>query len=224
MVRLMTVIGVCALMATGSAVVAQPAVEADSPDLRMSIAFGIDLWSELGDLQPILGGDFDEAGIALDVDLHGGGWKLGPARIFAGVDVGVIGNGSDVEGIQEREDLQTTLIYLTPSLKAVFRGGGRLGWTIDAGIGYYDVSIDEWEDDCFWDCDVQGYYDDSSVGGYAGLGVELPFPFGPDDGSLRLVGRARAHFVEFDEPTEIAQTGSLDGPIYVLSIGLGFYR
>ena len=41
---------------------------------------------------------------------------------------------------------------------------------------------------------------------------------------LRLTGGARVHFVEFDGPTAVAPSGSLDGPIYVLSVGVGIYR
>ena len=92
-------------------------------------------------------------------------------------------------------------------------------FTLNAGIGYYDVSIEEWEDDCFWDCDVFEYYDDSSIGGFLGLGIELPL-----NRQLRLTGGARVHFVEFDGPTAVAPSGSLDGPIYVLSVGVGIYR
>jgi hypothetical protein len=92
----------------------------------------------------------------------------------------------------------------------------------DAGIGYYDVSVEEWEDDCFWDCDTWEYYDDSSIGGYAGLGAE--FPLGSGTITTRLSTGIKVHFVEFDEPTALAPGGSLDGPIYLLYFGVALYH
>jgi hypothetical protein len=202
--------------ATASAAVAQP-----TQALRLGATVGLDLWPELGDLEPTLGGDFDEAGFGVELNLHYGGWSVGPARIYLGGDLGVIGNGSDVEGAVEGEDLQTTLVYVTPSVRALVGDAGETRWSLDAGIGYYDVSIEEWEDDCFWDCDTWDYYDDSSIGGYLGLGLEFPLR---SEGATRLLVGLKAHFVEFDEPAALDPGGSLDGPIYVLYFGVGLYR
>lgn len=217
-----TAIATSALMAVSAVIPAQTAADTAAPTVRFGGSMGLNLWQELGDLQPFLGGDFEETGIAVELNLHGGGWTVGPARIYAGADLGIFGNGSDVRGIEEGEDLQASMLYLTPSLKAVFRGSDRFSWTLDGGIGYYDVAIDEWEDDCFWSCDIYEYYDDSAVGGYLGLGVE--WLLGGADGRVRLTGNAKVHFVEFDEPIGLAPNGSLDGPIYMLSVGLGIYR
>lgn len=218
---LVAVLMTMGLSAPASTAVAQPAGASPTQTVRFGATVGLDLWPDLGDLDPALGGSFDDAGFGLDLNLHFGGWNVGAARIYVGGDLGVIGNGSDVEGPAEGEDLQTSLVYVTPSVKALFGDEGQMRWTLDAGIGYYDVSIDEQEDDCFWDCDTWDYYDDSSIGGYLGLGVE--FPLRADSG-LRLVTGLKAHFVEFDEPAELAPGGSLDGPIYVLYFGVGLYR
>jgi len=200
---------------------AQEAQVPEVPVFRFGAALGADIWPELGDLDPALGGDFDRTGFAAELSLHGGGWKLGPARIYLGADAGLAGHDSDVEGVVEREDLQTSLVFVTPSVKALFGAGGRTRWTLDAGIGYYDVSVDEWEDDCDWDCDTTGYYDDSTIGGYVGIGLE--FALGAGEKPLWLVAAAKAHFVDLDEPTRLEPGGDLDGPIYVLSVGVAFY-
>jgi len=221
MKRPAVVFAALALSAMAPVVGAQPAGVSPSGTLRFGATVGIDLWSDLGDLDPVPGGDFDEAGFGLDLNLHFGGWSAGPAQIYLGGDFGVIGHDSDVEGVFEREDLETTLVYITPSVKAVFGEAGRTHWTLDAGIGYYDVSIEEWEDDCFWDCDTWEYYDDSSVGGYLGLGLE--FPLGGDF-ATRLLTAIKVHFVDFDDPVTLAPGGSLDGPIYVMYFGISFYR
>lgn len=217
-----TAIATLVLVVVSAAAPAQTTANTAAPTVRFGGSMGLNLWPELGDLQPFLGGDFEETGIAVELNLHGGGWAVGPARIYAGADLGIFGNGSDVRGIEEGEDLQASMLCLTPSLKAVFRGSDRVSWTLDGGVGYYDVSIDEWEDDCFWSCDIYEYYDDSAIGGYLGLGVE--WRLGGPDSQLRLTGSAKVHFVEFDEPTGLAPNGSLDGPIYMLSVGLGIYR
>lgn len=210
------------MLATGTSVRADPVVEAAPATLRFSGSLGVNLWDELGDLDPGLPGDFESAGVAAEFGLHGGGWQLGDVRLYAGADLGIFGNSSDVEGVFEREDLQASLLYFTPSLKAVLGDPRHLRWLLEAGAGYYDVSVDETEDDCFWDCDSYEYFDDSALGGYLGLGLE--FPLGAGATSFGFTGGAKVHFVDFDEPVDLAVAGDLDGPIYVLYFGLVFYR
>lgn len=210
------------LLACSTSVFADPVADPSADSLRISGSLGLNLWDELGDLDPVLPGDFESTGAALELSLHGGGWQFGPGRLYAGADLGFFGNSSDVEGVFEREDLQASMVYFTPSLRMVFGERGRLRWLLDAGAGYYDVSVDEAEDDCFWDCDTYEYFDDSTFGGYLGLGLE--FPLGKGGRSLGFTAGARVHFVDFDDPADLAATGNLDGPIYVLYAGLVFYR
>jgi hypothetical protein len=191
------------------------------PKWRVGATLGIDTWEDLGDLQPALGGDFEDTGFSLELNMHGGGWTFGPAAVYAGADLGVMGHESDVRGIAEGEDLQTSLFYLTPSVKVLFGSRSGFRWMLDAGAGYYDVSIEEWEDDCFWDCDIYEYYDDDALGGFLGVGVE--FPVGRIDKAMRFSAGGKVHFVDFDEPTSLAPAGDLDGPIYVLYFGVGIY-
>jgi outer membrane protein with beta-barrel domain len=209
-----------ALGAMAPAALAQTAVAPAVPTFRLGAAIGADIWPELGNLDPYLGGDFDKGGFALELSLHAGGWSVGPASVYLGADLGFLGNDSDVEGVVEGEDLQTSLIFFTPSVKAVF-GSGRVHWTLDAGAGYYGTSVEEWEDHCGWDCDTHEYYDDSTIGAHVGLGAE--FSLSDSAEGLRLSVGAKVHFVDFDEPTELAPRGSLDGPIYVLTVGVAFY-
>jgi hypothetical protein len=199
---------------------AQDSAPVDDAVLRLGGMLGVDLWPDLGDLDPVLRGDFDEAGFAGELSLHGGGWKLGAARIFLGADAGFMGHDSDVEGIDEREDLQTSVRFVTPSVKALFGPGDGVRWSLDAGLGYYDVSIDEFEDDC-WSCDVDGYYDDGSFGGYLGVTVEFPVTAG--DHPLWLTAGAKVHSFDLDEPDRLDPGGDLDGPIWMLGLGLAFY-
>jgi hypothetical protein len=216
-------LAIAALELTARAPVAR-AQQADAPEVpvfRIGGTLGPSIWPALADLDPDLGGDFDRTGFAAEIGVHAGGWKMGPAHLYLGADLGGAGHDSDVEGLVEREDLYASLLYVTPSLKARFASGAGASWTLDAGIGYYAVSVDEWEEDCDWDCDTWEYYDDSAIGGYLGIGVE--FPLGSAQTPLWLVASARAHFVGLDDPDELEAGGDLDGPIYVLSIGLAFY-
>jgi hypothetical protein len=201
--------------------IAPVALAQDTPVFRVGGMLGAEIWPELEDLDPVLGGDFDGTGFAGEVSLHAGGWRLGPAHVYLGADVGYGGHDSDVEGTFEGEDLYTSLLFVTPSVKALMGAGRRARWSLDAGIGYYDVSVDEWEDDCDWDCDDWEYYDDSTIGGYLGVGMELAL--GSGERPIWLVASAKAHFLELDEPDDIDPGGNLGGPIYVLSIGLAFY-
>ena len=98
--------------------------------LRISGSLGLNLWDELGDLDPVLPGDFESTGAALELSLHGGGWQLGPGLLHAGADLGFFGNSSDVEGVFEREDLQASLAYFSPSLRMVFGERGRRRWLL----------------------------------------------------------------------------------------------
>jgi hypothetical protein len=55
--------------------------------------------------------------------------------------------------------------------------------------------------------DSYEYFDDSTFGGYLGLGME--FPFGKGGRSLGFTAGARVHFVDFDDPVGLATAGDL---------------
>jgi hypothetical protein len=213
-------IAILALTALAPVAPAQQADAPETPVLRIGAALGAGLWPGLADLEPDLGGDFERTGFAGEVGLHAGGWRIGPADLYLGADFGFASHDSDVVGTAEREDLYASLLFVTPSLRARLGNGDRARWTLDAGAGYYRVSVDEWEDDCDWDCDTWEYYDDGAIGGYLGVGVEVALG---SEIPFWLVASARAHFVGFEDPDELEAGGDLDGPIYVLSIGLAFY-
>lgn len=183
--------------------------------IRLAAGLGFDAWSDLGDLQPFPGGDFDEVGTSGEISFHGQVARIGRGALFLGADLGVLGHDSDVRGVVEGEDLQTSVGYLTPSAKLRLNGAGRQQYFIDAGIGYYDVSMEEWEDDCYWDCDVSEYYDDSAFGGYVGASADFDVAA---DGAFKVSVGAKVHFVDFDDPVEIDSVHGLSGPIYQLHV------
>ena len=113
------------LLACSASAFADPVADSPADSLRISGSLGLNLWDELGDLDPVLPGDFESTGAALELSLHGGGWQLGPGRLYAGADLGFFGNSSDVEGVFESKDLQASLACITPSLRMVFGERGR---------------------------------------------------------------------------------------------------
>lgn len=220
LVRLLLLTGLAALLPTlaiGADGDAGDNSTGAEPRFRAAVALGLTQWSDLDDVDPLLPGSFDETGFGVDLAGHYQVARLGPARFLVGGDLGLVGHGSSIRGIEENEELQASLLYLTPSLKVAFGTPGRAQLFLDAGFGYYDLSVEEWEDDCFWDCDIYEYYDDSTTGGYLGLGAD--FPVG--EGRLRITTSLRAHFVDFDDPVELG-AGQLDGALWQWQFGAAF--
>jgi hypothetical protein len=211
-------ISMAMLMAWSAPGSAQPA---EAPERgRIAATFGLGLWPDVDDIQPFLGGSFDEAGFAFDLAFHWPIGHLGPATVMAGGNIGASFHGSNVRGVEEGEDLQASAWYLTPSVKIAFgRPGGRRLY-LDAGVGYYGATIDELEDDCFFSCDIYEYYDDDALGGYVGLSAD--FPFGSPAGGFHLTTGLQAHFVDFDDPAPLDGNAALGGPIYTLQVGVAW--
>lgn len=217
-IRLATAASAVAAFLVGGVADAETPSQAETSS-RIAVEVGITQWPDLGDMQPFLGGDFDETGFGLNLSWHTPVVRGASTTLLLGADLGVGGHDSDVRGVEENEDLTATFIYLGPSAKLAFGPGDRTQFSLDAGVGYYWVSIDESEDDCFWECDIFEYYDDSTLGGYAGASVGIPVG---RDASTRLSFSARVHFVDFDDPVELDNAASLGGPIYQFLFGAAF--
>jgi hypothetical protein len=195
------------------------AQESEPPErFRVAGAFGVDAWSDLGDIEAFQGGSFDEAGLAIDLAFHWAVAHLGLADVLLGGNIGGFIHGSNIVGFEEGEDLTSTTVYLTPSVKFAFGKPGSRRLYLDAGLGYYSTTVDEYETDCWWDCDIHEYYDDDTFGGF--VGVSGDFPVGSS--GVRVTMGVQVHFVNFDDPVEVAESGKLDGPIYVLDVGVAW--
>ncbi|MEQ1801940.1 MAG: outer membrane beta-barrel protein [Gammaproteobacteria bacterium] len=203
---------------------ATAAAQAGEPGgtIRAAATMGIDNWSDLGDVQPFLGGSFDDTGFGLDLGVHWLVGRTGPADVLLGFNLGGFFHDSNVRGIEEGEDLAASVVYLAPSVKFAFGSPGGRRLYVDAGIGYYGAAIDEMESDCYFGCDSYEYYDDDTLGGYAGLSAD--FPLGARMGGVRLTTGFAVHFVDFDSPVELDGASSLDGPIYAFQVGLAWGR
>jgi hypothetical protein len=203
----------------GTAVAADGGAQSASPPPRSrgAVALAITSWSDLADLAPGLDGDFDETGVGIDLAFHTRVGRLGRAVILAGADFGIASFESDIEGIVEGEDLVASFYYITPSVKLAFGSTARRQFFIDAGVGWYSATIEEYDDDDWWDSDIYEYYDDSTLGGYVGLGADFAV-----SGNWRVTTSLRTHFVDFDAPGGELGAGNLGGPVWQWQFGGAF--
>ena len=186
---------------------------------HFAIVIGAQRWSDAGDIQPDLGGEFDSEGVNLEVSWHAPIRSLYSQRLFWGFTTGLMGHDSNVIGVVEFEDLQLGAIYLTPSVKYMLHDSPSQRIFLDLGAGYYAAAIDEYEDYCYYYCDVFEYYDDSSFGGFVGIAAD--FDVGQPGGAYLQLG-AKVHSADFRAPTDIGSNTALDGPIYQFQFGVGW--
>ncbi len=188
---------------------------------RVSTVLGLQHWSELGNIEPLPGDDFEEWGANFELSYHLRAKALKSSPLFWGANFGVFGHESDIRGLEENEELQASVIYLGPSIKWGFHDTARIRWFFDAGLAYYWISIDEYEDSCFFDCDIFEYYDDDGLGGFLGLSGD--FNFGANS-SFAVTAGLKVHFVDFEPPLSLGSARDLDGEIYQLQFGVAFGR
>lgn len=181
-------------------------------------ALGATSWSDLGDVESTLGGDFDQYGLALDLSVHRR-VDVGNATLLLGADIGFFSTDSRIPGIFE--DLIQRSVYVTPSMRLRFGEGGRGHLDLEAGAGWYTTDFAE------LDCDdydpllggpvcteINDPFDESTFGGYLGLqgGFNRWFTAG-----------LRVHFADFGEVTGLPTVrGELGGPVYTLMFGARF--
>ncbi len=187
--------------------------------LRLDFNIGLQNWSEAGDIRNNAG-DFDSNGFALEFNIHTAGRAYQSPTLLWGATFGISGYDSNIRGLfgPFSDDLQLSTFYLTPSLKWIVSDTRDNQIYVDAGAGYYSVSIDEYDNYCYyWSCGSINYYDDDGFGGFVGLSTD--FDIGRRGGA-RLTTGIRAHFVDFNAPLEIASESDLDGTILQFQIGI----
>jgi hypothetical protein len=187
------------------------------PAWRASVALGYAYWSDLGDLDPFVGGSFDDGGWNIDLALHRRVGRLGPTEVLIGADAGFFSHGSDIRGFDE--DLQSRGLYLTPSVRFAFGDPLSRRFYLEAGVGLYSVDFVE-----FLDCD-NGFcseeleiFEESTFGGYIGLSSEVPLRIGG-----AFTTGVRVHFADYGDVDELGPgAGSLSGPMFIFHVGAVF--
>jgi len=191
--------------------------------LRLDGTIGFQNWSDAGDLRTQsggafgTGGSFDSGGFILEFNIHTAGSAYKSSNFLWGGTLGVFGHDSNIRGFFRYQDLQLSGIYLTPSVKWVLQDTRDRGVYLDLGAGYYSVSINEYDDYCYWTCSSWEYYDDDGFGGFVGLSAD--FDVGRPGGAHLTTG-IKAHFVDFDTPFEIGSQSELGGTIVQFQIGV----
>jgi hypothetical protein len=182
----------------------------------MTATIGAVAWPDLTDIKPPGGGSFDSAGLALGFSAHRAMTQWGSADVLAGFDFGIFGTGSNITGTQE--EFTQRGIYLTPSVKFQFGERDKRYLNLEAGAGWYKVDIAEL--DCssinYWCAEVAEHFDKDTFGGY--LGVSGGF------GRWFVMG-LKVHYADFgDVVVQGSHLGTLEGPIYIFSVGAAFGR
>jgi len=179
--------------------------------------FGLMTWSDLRDLEPAAGGGFDSLGFVVELAGHKHVARWGSADVLIGVDLGFSATQSDIPGITE--DFTQRGLYLTPSMKFRFGERSRRYLNLEAGLGWYQVDFAELicDDDNFNNIvciEIAEPYDEDTLGGY--LGITGGFGGG-------FIMGLRVHFANFGKVTGLGpDTGDLNGPIYIFSLGGAF--
>jgi len=189
--------------------------------LRFDAKIGFQDWSDAGDVRSDFNspfnGSFDSGGFNFEFNVHTAGSAYQSSRLLWGGTFGVMGHDSNIRGFFEFEDLQLSGFYLTPSVKWALQDSTDRSIYLDLGAGYYAVSIDEYDDTCYWVCDAWEYYDDDGFGGFVGISAD--FDVGRR-GGIHVTTGIKAHFVDFDAPFEIGSQSELGGTIWQFQVGV----
>jgi len=178
---------------------------------------GVMIWSDLKDLEPAAGGGFDSVGFIVELAGHKHVTRWGPADILIGVDLGIFATQSDIPG--NTENFTQRGLYLTPSMKFRFGERSRRYLNLGAGLGWYQVDFAELicDHDNFNNIvciEITEPYDEFTLGGY--LGITAGFGGG-------FIMGLKVHFANFGKVTGLGpDTGELNGPIYIFSLGGAF--
>ncbi len=179
--------------------------------------FGLMTWSDLRDLEPAAGGGFDSLGFAVEFAGHKHVARWGSADILIGANLGIFATQSDIPG--SIEEFTQRGLYLTPSMNFRFGERSKRYLNLEVGLGWYQVDFAELicDDDNFNNVvciEIAEPYDEDTLGGY--LGITGGFGGG-------FIMGLKVHLADFGKVTGLGpDTGDLQGPIYIFSLGGAF--
>jgi hypothetical protein len=194
----------------------------------VSGGLGAAYWPGLGDVDPASAGfdpdefgPFDEWGVSLALayegrvaDLPVGSLWLGGLFSFASFEndssfpVVTLPSGNTLDG-----DYTADLLMVTPTLTYRADLGVGVDGFLRGGAGYYRLALNESYDIYYDDID-----DDQAFGGFIGFGLDIRVA---EQIAVRIENQV--HFVELEPfPDILPDEGTVDDPIYFLTIGASF--
>ena len=193
------------------------------------ISFGASYWDDLGDLDPsgtfpIPGrfGTFDSWGSAFDIGYDRVISDDGRSAVSLGIESGWSTFDNNGSGLSSPySDISATMFYIAPVVRWHNDLGPAVTVSPGIGIGYYGLSIDEYETYYYgwwYGYDTRTLYDDSTIGGF----VSLAFDFRLGSSSAIRIDN-KFHFAEFNGLEQLMPNeSSVSGSIYTIGIGFVF--
>lgn len=197
----------------------------------ISLIVGAVYWPNLGKIDPSQAGfdpqqfgQFKTWGYNIELAYHYFATAWFDKDLWIGLDFGFFFNDNKGKttaifypsGETFSGEIGSRGMYLTPSLKWFVwgrRGAPRL--YLGAGAGYYLLDFAE----LYKFGEGAEIYEDSTLGGYLGVGVRLPSSKKNPE-NFAVVLESKVHFADFGEFAPNA--GNIKGPIYLFQLGITF--
>lgn len=211
------------LLLAGAATAAPPDARMDNGLIagRGEVWLAVTTWSDLVNLTPAAGGNFDDTGYGIGGAYHWPVRRLGSGRLLLGLEAAVMATDSDVPVYLD--DLLARDAYLAVSGKWLLGRSGSLA--LDAGLAMHLLDITQLDSNYRYYLEFESW-EETAIG--AILGVTWDVGVGQPGSDSGMTLGLRAHFVDFgtvrDEDVFITpilgpNAGDLGGPLYELRIG-----
>lgn len=185
--------------------------EAESSAWMLGISIGATSWPALADVSSSEGGSFDSTGLELGISAYRKSGQWLSQDLYVGVELGLSIFESSIAG--SRNNLSQTGLYLAPSARLRMNGRSAAPWFLEAGAGWYNAEIVEYDCEAGFACYVDAtQFASDTTGGF----------FGVRYGGSAFVN-LRVHFVDHGRVRWAdSVAGDLNGPFFVLAGGFTF--
>lgn len=208
------------VFAAGTASAQYERLDAETRGMRTEVWLAVSTWPGLSELEPTVGGSFDQVGFGLGGALH---WKFREtesSELMLGVEGAIMATGSDIPVLLD--ELYARDGYLAVSAKWLPTASRHL--SLDAGLGYHLLDIAQLDTDYYYN-EFQSW-EEGTFGPFVGFTWDAGAGGLDDEGGMTL--GFRAHFLDFGAVRDEDVLGSVilgrdagkvDGAMYTLRIG-----
>lgn len=185
--------------------------EAERFPWMLGISIGAMSWPALADISSSAAGSFNSTGLELGISAYRRSGQWLSRDLYLGVELGLSIFESSIAGI--RNNLSQTGLYLAPSARLRMSGKSATPWFLEAGAGWYNAEIVEYDCEGGYACYVDAtLFASDTTGGF----------FGVRYGGSAFVN-LRVHFVDHGGVRWAdSVAGDLKGPFFVLAGGFTF--